>query len=53
MTYIFGVRSVNSSGASGWENSGSVQATQPPPAVSSVSAGRYEGDVVVNWDRRG
>ena len=60
LPYIFGVRAVNAGGESGWTNSNTVPAVpvytppkppevHPPAAVSSVSAGRFQGNIVANW----
>ena len=50
-SYVFGVRAVNSGGASGWTNSAPAEAPTPPPGgVSSVSATHNGGSVSVSWD---
>ena len=59
-SYIVGVRAGNADGWSAWTNSNVVPAdgasitlppvVQPPSAVSSVSAGRWNGGIVANWE---
>ena len=59
-SYIVGVRAGNADGWSAWTNSNVVPAdgasitlppvVQPPSAVSSVSAGRFNGGIVANWE---
>ena len=49
-SYVFAVRAVNSSGASGWTNSAPVPALEHPPGgVASVTVVHNGGSVSVTW----